>query len=367
MAAGTGRMLASLLKGAQGVVVLAPRTAEDGEAPKVVRTLRFSGRGGGPLKIYSLLQHLEIILEPLLYALVHGRPRAVVCSQPLFSGVGGLLLKKALRVPLVVLGHGEEFSGAATRPGPLRWKYRLLKSVVDRADLLVLNSANTLQLAERHFAPRCRQACVSRPSVELAELADVSDEQRARAREIGGGQFVLMAGRLAQTHKGFDNTIRAFSMLPPEQGDVRLVIAGPDDPAALRDLAEASGVAARVVFTGPVERALLRALFAECEFFAMPGREVEGASEGFGVVFLEAGFYGKASLGGATGGVKEAVLDGETGILVDGSDVEAIRAGILRLLTDRQLADRLGQQAAQRVRSEFDSERSRREFWELLP
>jgi phosphatidylinositol alpha-1,6-mannosyltransferase len=74
--------------------------------------------------------------------------------------------------------------------------------------------------------------------------------------------------------------------------------------------------------------------------------------EGFGIGYLEAALAGRPSLAGASGGVSDAVVHAETGLLVDPLSVEAVTAAALRLLEDPRLADSLG--AAARARAERD-------------
>jgi phosphatidylinositol alpha-1,6-mannosyltransferase len=99
-----------------------------------------------------------------------------------------------------------------------------------------------------------------------------------------------------------------------------------------------------------------KALLAACEVFVMVSREIKkkGDAEGFGVVYLEAGACGKACVAGDSGGVRDAVKDGETGILVDPEDPGAVSEAIAKLLSDRALAARMGARGRERVLAEFD-------------
>jgi len=84
----------------------------------------------------------------------------------------------------------------------------------------------------------------------------------------------------------------------------------------------------------------------------MPSRR-EGASvEGFGLVFLEAGWYGKPALGGRDGGAADAIKDGETGLLCDGANSEEVASALERLLSDGDLLARLGVAAERHARSQ---------------
>jgi phosphatidylinositol alpha-1,6-mannosyltransferase len=85
----------------------------------------------------------------------------------------------------------------------------------------------------------------------------------------------------------------------------------------------------------------------------MPSRQELKAVEGFGLVFLEAAACGKPVVGGRSGGIPDAIVDGVTGFLVHPTDPEDIASGLARLLTDDELATRLGQQGRRRVVEEF--------------
>jgi phosphatidyl-myo-inositol dimannoside synthase len=361
MAAGTGRTLRGMLGRRPHTTVLAPRGSEPGTAGGAVvkATLRFAGRAGGPFKLHSALQHLEVVLAPIVWCLTqrHQRPTVIICVQPLFSGVGGLLTKWLFRVPYVVLLHGEELTTMLQSSLPFRIRRQLLRTTLDHASALVCNAQHTRRLALEAYGIPSGRVHVIHPSVDSEHRPGWSREALATLRdELAGrdGSVVLMAGRLAEAHKGFDVAVEALPEISRRHPKVRLVIAGPGDQAPLRRLAEHLNVLEQVEFLGYVPPDRLSALFAVCDLFLLPGREVEGSAEGFGVVFLEAGLAGKPVVAGRAGGAPEAVLDGETGLVVDGQSPSAVAAAVDRLLADPALAARLGDNGRARVRREFD-------------
>jgi phosphatidylinositol alpha-1,6-mannosyltransferase len=121
----------------------------------------------------------------------------------------------------------------------------------------------------------------------------------------------------------------------------------------LEQLATALGVRDRVIFAGGVSNDDLPHVFALSDVFVMPSRQELKAVEGFGLVFLEAAACGKPVVGGRSGGIPDAIVDGVTGFLVHPTDHEDIARGLARLLTDEELATRLGQQGRRRVVEEF--------------
>src|SRR3569832_2456043 len=100
----------------------------------------------------------------------------------------------------------------------------------------------------------------------------------------------------------------------------------------LAQLAIEMGVADRVHLLGHVSPEDLLRWYNACDVFAMPNRDINGDTEGFGMVFLEAAACGKAVLVGLVGGIGVAVEAGVTGLRVDGERLDAVVAGRTHLL-----------------------------------
>jgi glycosyltransferase involved in cell wall biosynthesis len=181
-------------------------------------------------------------------------------------------------------------------------------------------------------------------------------EARARVRSqwgLGQRPFVFSLCHLRR-RKGIDLAIRAFAQLADEFPDLSYVVAGTGpEEGTLAQLATELGVQGRLIFAGPVADETKAALYAECRFFVLPNRADEHDVEGFGIVFLEASLYDKAVIGGNNGGVPEAVLAEETGILVDTRDERELTSAMRRLLSDRDAADRFGRRGRLRANTDF--------------
>jgi phosphatidylinositol alpha-1,6-mannosyltransferase len=109
-----------------------------------------------------------------------------------------------------------------------------------------------------------------------------------------------------------------------------------------------------VTFVGEVSRDELPRYYAAADIFVHPNR-VDGADvEGFGMVFLEAAAAGLPTIGGASGGVPEAVEDGQTGFLVRGTDATELAATIRTLAESPEMRRRLGAAGRMRVRRQFN-------------
>ena len=126
-----------------------------------------------------------------------------------------------------------------------------------------------------------------------------------------------------------------------------------DEQGYLQELASEFNVAEHVHFLGHVSYEDLPRWYHACDLFVMPNRDIDGDSEGFGLVFLEAAASGKPAIAGKAGGTSSAVVDGETGLLVDGENIPEIVATIEHVLRDTEFASEIGKTARLRVLENF--------------
>jgi phosphatidyl-myo-inositol dimannoside synthase len=154
---------------------------------------------------------------------------------------------------------------------------------------------------------------------------------------------VLSLGRLVP-RKGQDVLIDAVARLPSVHLDV--VGEGPDRPR-LQALIDRLRLEDRVTLHGHLPQADLEALWRRASLFALPVRdEGDGDVEGFGLVYLEAAARGVAAVGSRRSGAAEAIVHGETGVLLeDPLDADAIATTLNGLLADAGLRARLSEAA----------------------
>ena len=155
---------------------------------------------------------------------------------------------------------------------------------------------------------------------------------------------IVCVGRLEDRYKGFDVLVRALPLVRSRVPHATLTLVG-DGPlrASLQELARSNGCEDALRCVGTVGDAQRDALLAAATVFAMPGRlPARSGGEGFGIVYLEAGAHGTPVVAGNVGGAVDAVVHGETGLLVAPEDHLAVAEAISALLLDRDLATRLG-------------------------
>jgi phosphatidylinositol alpha-1,6-mannosyltransferase len=167
--------------------------------------------------------------------------------------------------------------------------------------------------------------------------------------------LIVCVSRLVR-RKGQDMLIRAMATIRRRVPDAVLLIAGDGpDRDRLRALADSDAPRHSVVFAGEVSDDDLPAVYAAADVFAMPCRSRFGGLEveGFGIVFLEAAASGRAVVAGDSGGAAEAVVDGETGLVVDGRHVGAVAEATAALLQDPVRAEAMGKAGRARAERSF--------------
>jgi phosphatidylinositol alpha-1,6-mannosyltransferase len=149
--------------------------------------------------------------------------------------------------------------------------------------------------------------------------------------DLAGKRVLLTVGRLdsAERYKGFDEVMAALPNLPDDV--VYLIAGGGNDFERLQRRALDLGAGRRVVFTGLFPEADKPDLYALADVYVMPSR-----GEGFGFVFLEALASGVPAIGSKHDGGREALLNGELGLLVDPANPAEIEAAIRELLARRE-------------------------------
>jgi phosphatidylinositol alpha-1,6-mannosyltransferase len=211
------------------------------------------------------------------------------------------------------------------------------------AAAVVVVSRYTESLARRYGADE-RKIHRIPPGVDLPEASE--------GEPHNGSPTVVTVARLDQRYKGMDVLLRAMPLVHAKVPQAKLRVVG-DGPrrGAYERLADAVGASAYVSFLGQLPDQQRNAVLANAAVFAMPSRlPPDGGGEGFGIVYLEAAARNVPSVAGDVAGARDAVVDGESGLLVDPTDHVAVADALAELLSDPSRRRALGRAAAERAR-----------------
>ncbi|HEX5864773.1 MAG TPA: glycosyltransferase family 4 protein, partial [Casimicrobiaceae bacterium] len=189
------------------------------------------------------------------------------------------------------------------------------------------------------------------------------DTGRLRATwGIGDAPLLLTVARLIP-HKGQDVVVRALAELRPEFPTLHyaMVGTGPDE-ARLRKLADDLKVSDRVIFAGPVsDDEVAEAYATSTVYLGLSRTDKSIDAEGFGISFLEASASALPIIAGDSGGVRSAVRDGESGVVVPPHDVGAVVEAVRAYLSDPALRTRTGKVGRALVETYYNWDRVARD------
>lgn len=266
----------------------------------------------------------------------------LIVSHVLPVGTAAMIARLLGGAPYVVICHGLDVRMAATRP----WKKFLARLVFIHASVVVANSESTAETIRQILK---KELLVLTPGV-TEHRAISREEARTRLGIASDEEIILGVGRLIK-RKGFDLLLEATERLKDRER-VRTVIVGDGTEAAnLKQLAE--HLKHPVQFVTDAHDEDVAAWYAAADIFCLPAREWANDVEGFGIVYLEAASRGLPVVGTLTGGVTEAVVNGETGLLVPPDDIQALSDALRRLLEDPTVRQNLGTNGLKRAKQDF--------------
>ncbi len=326
------------------VTVLAPHfpNMETFDANEPVRVVRFTGYDSGWLRLFPLLARARTLVP---------HNDLVLAINITYGGIAGLLARSMFGVPYATLAYGYEFlkfKNVWPVAALLRYIYGQSRGVI------AISKFTQSKLIEFGVPPKQIAAILPGATPKPDPENAVVDSIRAKY-PVEGKRIILSVGRLVQ-RKGHLTLVRAMPRIIAKVPDAHLFVVG--QGPAMSSCSRAAfrmGVRDNITFAGALSNAEVQALYSLCDVFALPtGEGAHGQVEGFGLVFTEAHAHGKPVVAGKSGGAIEAVADGETGILVEPEDADALAAALIRVLTDSELARKLGELGRLRVDNELN-------------
>lgn len=294
-----------------------------------------------------------MVPNPWVFRRAKDIARAEKCDAVWFGaaaplGLMGVGLREAGVSRLVATTHGHE-AGWAQLPV----SKGLMRRIGDSVDTLTYLGEYTRSKIAPVLSPEA--------AARMVQLPPGVDETVFRPG-VGGGEVrarygladrpvVVCVSRLVK-RKGQDTLVRAMPEILRRIPDAALlVVGGGPYRGDLEKLVDEVGVRASVTFTGPVPWAELPAHHEAGDVFAMPCRTRRRGLdvEGLGIVYLEASAVGRPVVAGDSGGAPDAVLDGETGYVVDGRSTEQVASRVAELLLDPVTAKAMGERGRQWV------------------
>lgn len=272
--------------------------------------------------------------------------KQIIISHILPMGYIALMLE----MPFIVILHGYDIMNAQKSS----WKKYWVKKILSQAKHIIVNSHNTQDQVFKLGINTDKITIVYPcPNIKPEQLNEHEKQIIKNELDLHHKKILLSVGRLVP-RKGFDKVIEALpEVLKQIPNLVYIIIGNGPDRNRLEKLAEDLKVIGNLIIAEDIPNSNLPAFYDLANIFIMPARQIGEDIEGFGIVYLEANLFGKPVIAGKSGGVEDAVINNQTGILVNPESVQEISQAILKLFANPDLANKLGVQGKERVLSEF--------------
>ncbi|BBM85091.1 glycosyltransferase family 4 protein [Candidatus Uabimicrobium amorphum] len=343
---GSCTMFAGRFENERNIVVLTkeiPNSSSFDEAQSyciVRKKMSYDGPNG--FEWWGMVKRFVLAAIPIIRK---HKVQVIQCARPIPEGIAGLILSVVLRKKLVINYHGEDISVFQ------RYKVErfLLKKMLEKAHLNLFNSSYTKSIADDLTTKKVQQAIIH-PGFSPEKLQNNCYEgSHYKEKNLN----ILTVGRF-QCRKGQDHVIHAMAKIVQFFPKVHYTMIGSEQGGTenwshhLRQLAKDLDLEENVSILEDVADEHMLYFYKNCDVFVMPNRKDGDDVEGFGIVFIEAGFCGKPVIGGLVGGSVDAIENEVTGYLVDGENVDEIASKIKEILKDKKLAGDLGRRGYQR-------------------
>jgi len=290
----------------------------------------------------------------------------VHCGNVKPAGYPARWVYERQHIPYGIFFYGADLLSEQHKVRHSRLKRRTARVIMGGAAVLMTISAWTRDLALSLLGDlgldghgrRVRVVHLGTDPTWFRPGVDVTAVRERFALPDRGGRWLVTVARL-QEHKGMDTVIRALPAILAGAPDVRYAVAGAGpDRERLEQLAQELGVGDRVRFLGGVGDQDLPAFYNLASVYVGASRRAGRLGvEGFGISLVEASACGLPVVAGNSGGIPDAVRDGETGFLVPPEDPPALAGAISRLLADTELARRVGAAGRRAVETYYNWDR----------
>jgi phosphatidyl-myo-inositol dimannoside synthase len=273
------------------------------------------------------------------------------CLRAFPEGIVGVVFRKMRRCRsrLITYAHGEEILIARTSR-QLEW---MTKLVYSWSDLVIANSESTVKLV-KGICPRAEVVCIL-PGVDAAAFRAAAVNAAGYKSRLGippESVIVSTVGRM-EPRKNHAMVIRVIGELRRKGLSVNYLCCGDgQERENLVALTQEQNLEKWVHFRGAVTEQEKMVVYGASDIYVMPSIQVGEMIEGFGLVFLEAAAAGIPAICGKSGGQSEAVIDGETGLVVDGSRFDEVKNAIEVLVKDKALREKMGQRGIEWAREQ---------------
>lgn len=271
-----------------------------------------------------------------------------------FVGISTILIgvtAKLLKKKFIVISHGTSWE----LPKKSFIKNFAIKIALSIPNKIICVSRKTKELLR--YNTKKNKLVVINNGIDPEVLKPTVDSNVFRKKLGLDNKIILLSVSALVPKKGIDAILKALpEVIKKFPNLVYFIIGDGPEKNSLKDLINKLGLRKNVKLLGIKVGSDLANYYNLCDIFILMSRDLKNAIESFGIVYIEASYFGKPVIAGLSGGTEDAVIDSKTGFLVRSDDTEKLVKKITILAENKKLREELGRAGRKRVIKEF--------FWE---
>ena len=318
-------------------------------------------------RFIHLYLYLTNVIVSFIKLLKQNNVEVVICGDTFETGwLMSLVPKSIAKINYI---HGEELTQETTH-GPVRKLLRFFQSqAIKNADLNIVVSSFTKKKVREKTNIKDNRIKVLPNFVDTKRFYPSKNNKLRKKLHCNNKLILLTIARLIP-RKGIDQAIKALARINKEEKNLPNWIyliggKGPEEEN-LKNLVVKNQLTDFVKFLGYVPDELLAEYYNTADIFIMTNREIEGDTEGFGIVFLEANACGTPVIGGIAGGTRDAIQDDVTGYRIDSNDIDVLSNTIIKLMKNKKLRETMGRAGFENVNQYHSQEKRAQKFEKLI-
>jgi phosphatidyl-myo-inositol dimannoside synthase len=306
--------------------------------------------------IYKHLSSLVPILKTMMLHVKNHYDIIILGHFMTTHAIGAILISELQGIPYVVLSHGNDLDYQISN-----WIDEIVANIVIKNSSQFL--CNSYYVKEKILKKGYRGGVnIFHPGVDTEKFNPNIDKDEIQIRYANKENKIIFTAARLVSYKNIENILRSLVFVIKKIPNITYIIAGEGEQRYnLGNISRDIGIDKYVKFIGYVENDKLPAIYCASDIYVMPS-----IIETFGISFIEANACGKPVIGGQIGGVEDAIVNGETGLLVNPNNIEEIAEAIIKILSDNNLSEKLGKNGRKRAEKEFDWKIKGKEIETLL-
>lgn len=312
-----------------------------------------------PSFIITLINNLNVLVKK-----VKGMDIDLIFAGSTYTNLLPLtfIIAKILSKKIIALTHGNDY---LTAP-PLYLKTPYLANL---EKLIVTSKRNKFLVKELHN--------LQEDYIKIIHLGLILDEYKINYSKnelrnkynIPQDDFIIISVGRHDSRKRFDLVIKAISQILSEDPNINLkyyLIGYGEKTNQLKSLTRKLNLEKTIVFLTNCNDQKRNEYYKLSDIFIMPSITKKKSIEGFGIVYLEANYFKLPVIGGKSGGVLDAIIEGKTGFIIDPNDLDLLISRIKYLYKNREIRENMGIYGHKRVVNKFNWQKIRKDYFKLF-